>query len=95
MSAPGCTFCVDAGPDFDWCRMCGRGLPEGPMPCVLPMTGVRLAVRLAKGGPLSTDGPDEREAFRLALVRKRRAAALDDHGTPVEGQRHEPEVDRG
>jgi hypothetical protein len=24
----GCTFCIDAGPDFDWCRVCGRGKPE-------------------------------------------------------------------
>lgn len=28
-----CMFCVDAGLDFDWCRVCGRGLPiEPPTP---------------------------------------------------------------
>lgn len=24
----GCEFCIDAGADFDWCRVCGRGLPD-------------------------------------------------------------------
>ena len=31
------------------------------------MIGLRLAVRLAKGGPLSTDGEAEREAFYAAV----------------------------
>lgn len=25
-----CEFCVDAGMAFDWCRVCGRGLPAPP-----------------------------------------------------------------
>jgi hypothetical protein len=30
-----------------------------------PMTGLPLAIRIAKGGPLSTDSSSQREAFRL------------------------------
>lgn len=63
-SRHGCAFCADAPEaDFDYCRVCGRGASE--LPSVEPMTGLRLAVRMAKGGPLSTDGLLEREAFRL------------------------------
>lgn len=61
----GCTFCADAGPDFDYCRICGRG--EEAKLTVEPLTGLRLAVRVAKGSPLSTDGERELEAFRLGL----------------------------
>ena len=66
MSARGCMFCVDAGSDFDYCRICGRGTEDtGPdLSDVKPMQNVPYAVRLA-GGFLSTDGPREREAFRL------------------------------
>ena len=32
----GCEFCVDAPEqDFDYCRVCGRGLPEEPPPDAL------------------------------------------------------------
>ena len=28
MMTEGCLFCKDAGADFDWCRVCGRGATE-------------------------------------------------------------------
>lgn len=46
MSEDGCVFCIDAGLDFDWCRVCGRGLPE-PEP--EPESPVLEAVRKARG----------------------------------------------
>ena len=62
----GCTLCAGIDDlDFDYCRNCGRGADE-PV-TVAPMTGLRLALRAAKGGPLSTDGEMEREAFRRGM----------------------------
>lgn len=29
-----CEFCIDAGPDFDWCRVCGRGRSVEQVHCV-------------------------------------------------------------
>jgi hypothetical protein len=60
-----CGLCHNAMPEGEWCRACGEGLPEAPAP-VEPMTGLRLAVRRAYGGPLSTDGDRERRAFKAA-----------------------------
>lgn len=60
-----CIVCVDAGADFDWCRVCGRGEPEEP--AVIPMSGLRLTIRQAFGGPLTSDGRNEREAFYAAM----------------------------
>jgi hypothetical protein len=70
----GCEFCIDApAAEFDHCRVCGRGEPVESSP-VEPMMGLRLAVRIAKGGPLSIDGPAEREAFYAALRNRKRAS---------------------
>jgi hypothetical protein len=68
MSRGGCTFCIDAGADFDWCRVCGRGLPDAasemPEPAPAP---ILKAIRKARGhltGPevvqatLATHPPD-------------------------------------
>lgn len=60
-----CTICVGAMPEVEWCRCCGEGLPETPEP-VEPMTGLRYAIRVAHGGPLSSDGQRESEAFYAA-----------------------------
>jgi hypothetical protein len=38
-----------------------------------PMTGLPLAIRLAKGGPLSTDSADQIDAYFAALKERRRA----------------------
>jgi hypothetical protein len=92
----GCTLCAGAdGPDFDYCRNCGRGHDE-PV-TVEPMTGFRLAVRAAKGGPLSTDGDMEREAFRLGMqtdegraIRHRLAPAF--HHDPSERMGQMPDT---
>jgi hypothetical protein len=65
-----CSLCHNAMPDGEWCRACGDGLPA-ELPHVEPMRGLRLAVRIAKGGPLSTDGPVEREALRLGVAERR------------------------
>lgn len=47
-------FCVDAGPDFDWCRVCGRGMvctdEATPQPSALSE-----AVRKAQGKHLTGD----------------------------------------
>lgn len=62
-----CTICYGAMPEGGWCRACGEGL-TAELLSVAPMTGLRLAVRKAHGGPLSTDGPAECEAFYRALA---------------------------
>jgi hypothetical protein len=65
-----CTLCWNAMPEGEWCRACGEGRSEPPAP-VESMTGVRLAVRIAKGGPLSSDGPAEMDAFHAAMCESR------------------------
>lgn len=62
-----CTICQGALPHGEWCRVCGEGLSTTTAP-VKPMTGLRLAIRIARGGPLSSDGPTEREAFAQAML---------------------------
>lgn len=43
-----CEFCIDAGADFDYCRVCGRGEPTPP--AVQPQASPLLeAVRKARG----------------------------------------------
>jgi hypothetical protein len=32
LAAGGCAFCCDAGADFDYCRVCGRGEQPSPPP---------------------------------------------------------------
>lgn len=68
-----CTLCVGALPEGEWCRACGYGQPEGTER-IEPMTGLPFAIRLAKGGCLSTDGPRERAAFAAACRMQRRGA---------------------
>jgi len=79
-----CSLCVGVLPDGEWCRACGFNAPDKQSTVgrvldalstgglserrIVAMTGVRLAVRLANGGCLSTDGPDERAAFHAAMV---------------------------
>lgn len=60
----GCTLCAGAMPEGEWCRNCGNGLPAPP---VAPMTGLRLAVRVAKGGPLTNDSEADVRAYLAGL----------------------------
>lgn len=76
-----CTLCTGALPEGEWCRACGEG--SGEQTSVEPMTGLRLAVRLAKGGPLIGDGAAEREAFYAAVAL--RAAMTDEASTNHQG----------
>jgi hypothetical protein len=61
-----CTLCWNAMPEGEWCRACGEGLPEKEKP-VEPMTGLPLAIRIAKGGPLSSDDQHTIRAFHAGL----------------------------
>jgi hypothetical protein len=52
-------------------------------PPIRPMGNVQLAIREAKGGMLSTDGPREREAYRLgvaSLTNPRSTSTRGGHG---------------
>lgn len=73
MSAVGhlgpCSLCAGVLPDGEWCRACGYKHPGGRKP-VEPMTGLPLAIRLAKGACLSTDSREQREAFHAACVER-------------------------
>lgn len=40
-----CEFCIDAGMDFDWCRVCGRGMPQSAF---TPEQQARIAARAAE-----------------------------------------------
>lgn len=59
-----CALCVGAMPEGEWCRACGEGAPAPP---VAPMTGMSLAVRVAKGGPLVADTPSQIGAYHAGL----------------------------
>jgi len=48
VSVDGCTFCIDAGADFDWCRVCGRGQPQPAEPETYA-SPLQEAVRKARG----------------------------------------------
>lgn len=78
MSSGGCSLCTNAMPEGEWCRACGFGLPtvDAPEP-VEPMDAMRVAIRDANGGPLSTDSAHDRESYRQA---KRAAASSEGEG---------------
>jgi hypothetical protein len=65
-----CTLCHYAMPEGEWCRACGEGQPAVQEP-VEPMSPLRVALRDAKGGWLSTDGPRERAAYLAAKEGRR------------------------
>ena len=44
----GCIACIDAGMDFDWCRVCGRGRPEIPL-APDPESPLSRSARVASG----------------------------------------------
>jgi hypothetical protein len=55
-----------------------RGFVDKPL--ATPLTGVRLAVRKARGQPLATSTSDDEEAYALALAIEREAR--DETGEP-------------
>jgi hypothetical protein len=64
-----CSLCWNAMPHGEWCRACGEGLTESELDAgdVQPLTGLRLAVRIAKGGPLSPDDEATVRAYYAGL----------------------------
>ena len=54
----GCVFCVDAGSDFDYCRVCGRGADPDPEPEA--SAPILEAIRKARG---ALTGPEVERAI--------------------------------